>query len=453
MMRYFLFSFSLYFALLIINLSIVFALTPLFLPDSYNHEMITYTWQIAIYLLIYYINRLMTKRMTTINTITALVKSNLIALTIIFFIVTMTKIGDDTSRSILLLFFMLNMLIPIWSYLIKRKVLSLPYFRSKIYVICDTKGLSNIESWFVHNNPFGYDIDRIFNVDEESLESIEKKVETLIKSSDYAAAVIDIKETIASDTNHLIDNIQRNTPRIIIMPKITDFPMLNGELIGSTFHRGMAFYVKNNLLSPVDQWMKVFFDFITSIILILFFSPLLLLLYAIVYVSTKGHPLFKQQRIGHNGNSFMIYKFRTMYLDADKKLEELLLSCPLSREEWERDFKLKSDPRITKIGRFLRKTSLDELPQLINVLKGEMSLVGPRPIVNAEIKRYGEFFDYYAAVKPGITGLWQVSGRNDIEYDERVQLDVWYTRNWSIELDIQILLQTISVVLLRKGSY
>jgi undecaprenyl-phosphate galactose phosphotransferase len=215
----------------------------------------------------------------------------------------------------------------------------------------------------------------------------------------------------------------------------------------------MAFYVKNNLLNPVDQWLKILFDYVVTVFLILLFSPLLLILYIVVFISTKGHPLFRQERIGHNGTPFIVYKFRSMHIDAEEKLSELLLSCPVSKKEWEKDFKLKNDPRITPIGNFLRKTSLDELPQLINILKGEMSLVGPRPIVENEIKRYGEYYEYYTAVKPGLTGLWQVSGRNDIEYEERVQLDVWYTRNWSIELDMQILLQTISVVLLRKGSY
>ncbi|HIP58949.1 MAG TPA: undecaprenyl-phosphate galactose phosphotransferase WbaP, partial [Campylobacterales bacterium] len=121
--------------------------------------------------------------------------------------------------------------------------------------------------------------------------------------------------------------------------------------------------------------------------------------------------------------------------------------------EWEREFKLKDDPRITKIGQFLRRTSLDELPQLYNVFQGKMSLVGPRPIIEDEIAKYGEYFDYFTAVKPGITGLWQVSGRNDISYEERVRLDVWYVRNWSMELDIMILVKTAAIVLARKGSY
>ncbi len=452
-MRYFLFKFFLYLSLLSINLVIVFELAPLFISDTNNHTIYNYTWQIAIYLLIYYIEKLITARMATINAITVLAKANFIALAIIFFIVTLTKIGENTSRSMLLLYFVFNMFIPVWSYFINKRVLSLSYFRSKIYVICDTESLANIQSWFVRNNPFGYDIDKIFNIDNESMQDIEKEVKDAIESSKYAAAVIGFKNASVKETNHLIDLVQSNTHRVIVLPRITDFPMLKGELISSTFHRGMAFYIKNNLLSPVDKWIKVNFDILTSIILIVLFSPLLLILYTVIYIYTKGYPLYKQERIGHKGKPFMIYKFRTMYIDADKKLDELLLSCSVSRKEWEKDHKLKNDPRITKIGNFLRKTSLDELPQLFNVFKGEMSLVGPRPIVESEIKKYREYFKYYTAVKPGITGLWQVSGRNDIEYDERVQLDVWYTRNWSVEMDIQILLQTISIVLHRKGSY
>ncbi|MDP3464192.1 MAG: sugar transferase, partial [Sulfuricurvum sp.] len=209
----------------------------------------------------------------------------------------------------------------------------------------------------------------------------------------------------------------------------------------------------NNLLSVVDQYLKSFFDYTMAMMLVIVFSPLLLLLYSIVFIATKGHPLFQHERIGYQGKRFNVWKFRTMHIDADERLEILLETCIPCREEWDRDFKLKNDPRVTAIGNFLRKTSLDELPQLINVLKGEMSLVGPRPIVEAEIVKYGEYYNYFTAVKPGISGLWQVSGRNDIDYDERVQLDVWYVRNWSIGLDMEILIKTAIVVLGRKGSY
>lgn len=136
-----------------------------------------------------------------------------------------------------------------------------------------------------------------------------------------------------------------------------------------------------------------------------------------------------------------------------EKLAELLENDPVAKAEWERDFKLKNDPRITKSGAFLRKTSLDELPQIFNVLKGEMSLVGPRPVIEEELERYGEYVNDYLMVKPGITGMWQVSGRSDIDYKERVLLDSWYVRNWSVWIDIVMLVKTLKVVLLRKGAY
>jgi lipopolysaccharide/colanic/teichoic acid biosynthesis glycosyltransferase len=142
-----------------------------------------------------------------------------------------------------------------------------------------------------------------------------------------------------------------------------------------------------------------------------------------------------------------------MCVDAEKKLRKVLSSSPELMEQWARDFKLKDDPRITPIGRFLRSTSLDELPQIFNVIKGDMSLVGPRPVVKAELIRYGDDVDYFLMVRPGMTGLWQVSGRNDVDYDTRVYLDTWYVKNWSLWYDIAILFKTINVVFKREGAY
>lgn len=166
-----------------------------------------------------------------------------------------------------------------------------------------------------------------------------------------------------------------------------------------------------------------------------------------------GPVIFKHIRIGKDGKPFPCYKFRSMCVDAKERLAELLANDQEARAEWEKDFKLKNDPRITKSGAFLRKTSLDELPQIFNVLKGEMSLVGPRPIIHEELERYGEYVDDYLMVKPGITGMWQVSGRSDIEYDERVLLDSWYVRNWSVWLDVVMLFKTFKVVACKKGAY
>ncbi|HGU1916798.1 TPA: sugar transferase, partial [Escherichia coli] len=146
-------------------------------------------------------------------------------------------------------------------------------------------------------------------------------------------------------------------------------------------------------------------------------------------------------------------KFRSMVTNSKEVLENLLLNDPVSKMEWDATFKLKNDPRVTKIGAFLRRTSLDELPQLFNVLKGEMSLVGPRPIIDEELERYNDEVEYYLLSKPGMTGLWQVSGRSDVDYETRVYLDTWYVKNWSMWNDLVILFKTVNVVLRRDGAY
>ena len=184
-------------------------------------------------------------------------------------------------------------------------------------------------------------------------------------------------------------------------------------------------------------------------------APLLLLLAVLVKLSSKGSVFYCQRRIGRGYRGFGCLKFRTMRKDADRVLAQVLASDPELRAEFERDFKLKNDPRITPIGKFLRRSSLDELPQFINVLKGEMSVVGPRPIVWDELERYGRNMDQVLSVRPGLTGLWQVSGRNNLPYETRVKLDLFYARNRSFWLDLGIILRTIGVVLLPmdRGAY
>ncbi|MGF6597554.1 Undecaprenyl-phosphate galactose phosphotransferase WbaP [Paraburkholderia sp. GAS448] len=195
------------------------------------------------------------------------------------------------------------------------------------------------------------------------------------------------------------------------------------------------------------------FDFTAALMLLIVLSPLLAMI--AWFVMRDGGPcVFGHTRVGNGGVKFKCLKFRSMVVNADAVLKELLASDPQARAEWERDFKLKKDIRITKIGHFIRHTSLDELPQLWNVVRGEMSLVGPRPVIEKELERYyGDGAAYYLMAKPGITGLWQVSGRNDIDYATRVSLDVSYVTNWSFSNDILILLKTVVVVLRGRGAY
>lgn len=241
-------------------------------------------------------------------------------------------------------------------------------------------------------------------------------------------------------------------PNLSIVPDAKGLPFCDMDV--GHFLRTKALFLRprNNLARRGSRAVKRLFDIVGASILLVLLAPLFLLLS--YKVAESGQPIFfGHRRVGRGGDYFPCYKFRTMVPDADEVLQHLLDTCPRARAEWEKDFKLRKDPRITRFGAFLRKSSLDELPQLWNVLKGDMSLVGPRPIVEGEIVRYGDQFEYYKEVRPGITGVWQISGRNDTNYINRVYLDSWYVQNWSLWYDIVILLKTVKVVLGRTGAY
>jgi len=177
-----------------------------------------------------------------------------------------------------------------------------------------------------------------------------------------------------------------------------------------------------------------------------------ILVAVLVKLTSVGPVFYGQRRFGRAGQLFTAWKFRSMVANANQVLEQHLASDPKLREEWRRSHKLRNDPRITPLGRFLRRTSLDELPQIWNILRGQMSLVGPRPIVAEEIPRYGDGIGLYKKVTPGLTGLWQVSGRNNVSYEQRVNFDLYYVRNWSIWLDLYVLARTVKVVVIGDGA-
>lgn len=211
--------------------------------------------------------------------------------------------------------------------------------------------------------------------------------------------------------------------------------------------------VRQNLLDKRRLRVKRLCDIILSILGSCITVPLGLCIGLWIRLDSKGPALYTQNRVGYDGETIKVYKFRTMVANADAVLQAYLDAHPDYAAEWQNDRKLKQDPRLTRVGRILRKTSLDELPQLWNVLIGNMSLVGPRPIVREEMKKYGPVFEEYCMVKPGITGLWQISGRNNTTYEERVRHDHYYVSNWSVWMDLWILARTIPVVIMGKGAY
>jgi Undecaprenyl-phosphate galactose phosphotransferase WbaP len=258
-----------------------------------------------------------------------------------------------------------------------------------------------------------------------------------------------------SDPEALVDTIEEHISpyfsRILLIPPLFRWsslwirPKCFGDILGLEVMQQSAM---------VDRQLpKRLLDIVVASATMIILAPIMIAIAIAIRLESRGPALFGHARIGQNGKTFRAWKFRTMVVDGQEQLAKYLAANPDARAEWERDHKLKNDPRVTSIGRILRKTSLDELPQLWNVLTNEMSLVGPRPIVADEIPKYGNSYGLYTRVKGGVTGLWQVSGRNDVSYEERVKLDSFYVRNWSVWLDLCILYRTIGTVLFRNGAY
>ncbi|MDG2520296.1 sugar transferase [Caulobacter segnis] len=206
-------------------------------------------------------------------------------------------------------------------------------------------------------------------------------------------------------------------------------------------------------LDPAEEALIRGLDVLIALAALVAIAPLMLIIAGLIKAQDGGPAMFAHGRIGRGGRTFPCLKFRSMVIDAEARLQALLAQDEAARREWEADHKLRNDPRITRLGLFLRKSSLDELPQLLNVLRGEMSIVGPRPIVQGEVSRYGRWYGHYCAVRPGITGLWQVSGRNDVTYRRRVACDVMYARRKSLSVNARIIAGTIPAVLRADGSY
>jgi Undecaprenyl-phosphate galactose phosphotransferase WbaP len=279
--------------------------------------------------------------------------------------------------------------------------------------------------------------------DEELLELINERGAEFV--------VIGVGTGNAAAERTVIAALRRGRRSLALMPVMEGLPVVGLRQHHFFSHDVVMLVSRNNLARPFSRILKAAFDHAVATVLLVLLAPLLVTLSLLVRLD-GGPALYRHRRIGAGGRSFDCIKFRTMVLDSDRVLRRVLAKDPAAAEEWAATQKLRNDPRVTRLGQFLRRSSLDELPQLLNVLRGEMSLVGPRPIVQDEIARYADDIDYYYETKPGLTGLWQVSGRSDTSYARRVRLDVWYVRNWTLWHDIAILLKTIPAVFLQRGA-
>ena len=278
-------------------------------------------------------------------------------------------------------------------------------------------------------------------------------IENVIKDTGVQTVLICAPGLESKKLVALINRLQLLVKRVAFVPELFGLPTSNISARGMMEEQAIVLRVQNNLARKSNRIMKRVFDIVATVCGGIFILPFMLIIAIIIYLDSGGPIIYKQKRVGRNGKEFNFYKFRSMVKNADMILEEYLNTHEDEKKEWQKNFKLKNDPRVTKIGKIIRKTSIDELPQLWNVLIGDMSLVGPRPLLPNEVERYSRYIEDYKLVLPGLTGVWQVSGRSDTTFEERVIMDSWYIHNWSVWIDIVYLLKTVLVVVKSKGAY
>lgn len=415
-----------------------------------------------LYLLFLNIEQLYNRRMQFWQVIEKIFQASLYAVVAIVIVIYIGQIAASTSRMFIFWLWLFSfMYLTVFRYLIKKFLEKVQLLQTPVLIIGAGKTAELLVKGIINDAGMGYKIIGLLE-DNCVRDGILKRFPVLGKFSDVEAVIMKTRVQHVFITapgleqeklTQLIYKVQPLVKNMGIIPNLVGIPMGGIEVESLFNEKLMLLRLKNNLARSWNRYLKIIFDFALTLVGTVAISPILIFIAIWIYIDSPGPVIFKHTRIGKNGKKFPCYKFRSMCIDAKEKLAELLENDPVAKAEWERDFKLKNDPRITKSGAFLRKTSLDELPQIFNVLKGEMSLVGPRPVIEEELERYGEYVNDYLMVKPGITGMWQVSGRSDIDYKERVLLDSWYVRNWSVWIDIVMLVKTLKVVLLRKGAY
>ena len=374
-----------------------------------------------------------------------------------------THVAGSTSRLYVALLWILSFVfVAVFRYLVKKVLEKAGILQLPVLLIGAGKTADLLVKGFSQDVGLGYRILGVLDDNKDNGNSFEQSIpylgtfadaEKIIRRTKVADVVIAAPGLSTQALCELIYRIQPLVKNLSFVPDLIGLPVGSLEVESMFNEKIMLLNLHNNLAHVYNRTIKFIFDMVLTVVGTICISPILLLLVVLIRLDSPGPVIFAHKRIGRHGKPFMCYKFRTMCLDAQDRLEEYLQRNPELRKEWEKDFKLKNDPRITRIGHFLRKTSLDELPQIFNVLKGEMSLVGPRPIIKAEVPRYGDYINDYFMVRPGITGMWQVNGRSDTTYDERVRMDSWYVRNWAVWLDVMLLFRTFKAVFKGKGAY
>ncbi len=397
--------------------------------DKYFHFYILY----VILLASFYVNGLYTKRYDFWMELKSIIKSLFFSYLLIFSFVSLMKISHEYSRLFLTMFFInLFLLLPVFKIIIKRILYLIGLWKKKAFVDGSHKQGRMIKREMMLNWYLGY---------------VETKDPKCARTVFIATRNISLEKL-----ERMLNHYKKTHTEIILVPYLFNISFSNADILDLNRSRLSLITFKNQLLIPKNVFLKK----VTENFLVLLLLPISLAVISLVSIlillDSRGSVFFRQVRIGKNGKPFKCVKFRTMYENSDEILKEYLKIHPEEREHYEKYHKYKNDPRITRIGKILRKTSLDELPQIFNILKGEMNLIGPRPYMPEEIPKMKSAADTILQVEPGLTGLWQVSGRNKLKFRQRVELDVWYIQNWSLWLDFVIFVKTFKVLLTRRGA-
>jgi Undecaprenyl-phosphate galactose phosphotransferase WbaP len=370
------------------------------------------------------------------------------------------QVGYLLSRLLLALVFVgLLVLAPIVQYVAKSWLRRMNLWGKPVVVLSYKEAGAKVVSLLQEQWALGYDPVATFDYRLEAagacLEGAEDRqaldtVVNLAREHQVDTAILAMPNIRREQLVRLSNLASLSFRQVVVIPNLGG--ITNSAVVARDFAGTLGVEIRHNLLYPWARRTKRALDLFGTIVGGLLIGPLLAAIALLIKLNSRGPAFYAHRRLGIEGRSFRCWKFRTMYRDAERSLEEYLTSNPNLRAEWEQNQKLLDDPRVTRIGHFLRKTSLDELPQLWNVLRGDMSLTGPRPIVDAEVLKYGEVFELYKRIRPGISGFWQVSGRSNTSYAERVAMDSYYVRNWSIWLDLVILARTVKSVLLCRGA-
>ncbi len=414
-----------------------------------------------LYLIFINIEQLYSRRMQFWKLIEKLFYASIYAIVSIILFLYVGQIAASTSRLFIILFGIISFLFLIFSrYIVKKIFERFGVLQIPILIIGAGKTAEILAKCILDDVGMGYKVIGLLE-DNNVEDGILKKfpvlggfadAESVIKKTGVQNLLIAAPGLEQVTLVKLIDAVQPLVKSVGVVPNLVGVPMSGVEIESLLNEKIMILYLKNNLVKPVNKLLKIFFEIILTVISIVIFSPVLCIIALLIYLDSKGPIIYDGKRVGQGEKEFKCYKFRSMYVNGEEILANYLQNNNDKLQEWQIFHKLNDDPRVTLVGKFLRKTSLDELPQIFNVLMGHMSLVGPRPYLKNEIKEMGEAKNIILLAKPGITGYWQVNGRSDVSFEERVKMDCWYVKNWSLWIDLLIIFKTIKVVINKTGA-